>query len=100
MSDICPFCEIAVSDSNNRIVLKKELGFAIRDGYPISEGHTLIIPKRHVASFFELADAEKAALFNLLNEAKEALDQKYRPAAYNIGKVIDGRRRAPRKRNR
>lgn len=48
----CPFCQIP----RERIVLENDLAFAIRDGYPISPGHTLVIPKRHVGPFFKIRD--------------------------------------------
>lgn len=44
----CPFCTLR----QERIVLQNDLALVIRDGFPISPGHTLIIPKRHVGSFF------------------------------------------------
>jgi diadenosine tetraphosphate (Ap4A) HIT family hydrolase len=61
----------------------------IRDGFPISPGHTLVIPKRHVASFFELTTEERADLLALLDEAKADLDREFSPQGYNIG-INDG----------
>jgi len=52
----CPFCSLPQS----RVIDSSPLGLVIRDGFPISPGHTLIIPKRHVGSFFEL-EADKRA---------------------------------------
>ncbi|PZN73122.1 MAG: HIT family protein [Candidatus Methylumidiphilus alinenensis] len=57
----------------------------IRDGFPVSPGHSLIIPKRHCVSFFELTDEERTSLFQQLTEAKTGLDVEYRPDGYNIG---------------
>ena len=65
------------------------MAWVIRDGFPISPGHTLIIPKRHVASFFELTPEERADLLELLDAAKADLDQEFSPDGYNIG-VNDG----------
>ena len=56
----------------------------IRDGYPVSEGHTLIIPKRHIGSYFELTSPEMAAIHDLLRMAKRDLDALYHPDDYNI----------------
>lgn len=64
-------------------------GQVIRDAYPVSPGHTLIIPTRHVPSFFELTTQEQTALLALLGEAKAQLDVEFQPAAYNIG-INDG----------
>jgi len=62
---------------------------AIRDGYPISPGHTLVIPKRHVGSFFELNPEEAADLIALLRSAKNVLQVEFKPDGYNIG-INDG----------
>jgi diadenosine tetraphosphate (Ap4A) HIT family hydrolase len=69
----------------------QESGFAvvIRDGFPVSPGHTLIIPKRHVESFFDVTDAERTDLMSLLAAARDDLDREFRPAGYNIG-INDG----------
>ena len=61
----------------------------LRDDFPVSPGHTLVVPKRHVSSFFDLGTEERQALMALLESAKQALDTEYRPAAYNIG-INDG----------
>lgn len=81
----CPFCCL----SREQIVLSNVFGVAIRDGFPVSPGHTLIIPKRHVGSYFELIEAERNALLELLEEAKHRLDKERRPEGYNIG-INDG----------
>ena len=81
----CPFCTL----DQRRILTENELGRVIRDGFPISLGHTLIIPKRHVGSFFEVTVEERDSLLRLLDEAKAALDAEFHPAGYNIG-INDG----------
>ena len=60
----CPFCSLLQS----RVIDSSPLGLVIRDGFPISPGHTLIIPKRHVGSFFELEADERAELLALLDK--------------------------------
>ena len=64
-------------------------GVVISDGFPISPGHTLVIPHRHVASFFELEPEEREGLLTLLDRAKAKLDYDLHPAGYNIG-INDG----------
>jgi len=81
----CPFCTL----DQRRILIENELGRVIHDGFPISPGHTLIIPKRHVGSFFEVTAEERDSLLHLLDEAKAALDAEFHPAGYNIG-INDG----------
>ncbi|MCM2310066.1 MAG: HIT family protein [Steroidobacteraceae bacterium] len=81
----CPFCILP----RDRVLHERETAFAIRDGFPVSPGHTLIIPRRHVASFFEATDTERADLMSLLTAARDELDREFRPAGYNIG-INDG----------
>ena len=61
----------------------------IRDGFPISPGHTLVIPNRHIGSFFELSPEERQSLLDLLDAAKLVLDSELKPDGYNIG-INDG----------
>ncbi len=81
----CPFCTLLP----DRIISESDYTVTIRDGYPVSQGHTLIIPKRHVQSFFQLKAIEKAAILQALDEAKEVLDKAFSPDGYNIG-INDG----------
>jgi diadenosine tetraphosphate (Ap4A) HIT family hydrolase len=81
----CPFCSMP----SERIVAGNDLAFAVRDAYPISPGHTLIIARRHVASFFEVTDDERNVMLLLLDQAKEELDGQFHPSGYNVG-INDG----------
>jgi diadenosine tetraphosphate (Ap4A) HIT family hydrolase len=81
----CPFCSLPP----DRILLSSTYAIALRDAYPISPGHTLIVPRRHVGSFFEATAQERAELLALLDEAKLELDAQFSPAAFNIG-INDG----------
>ena len=58
-------------------------GMLVRDGFPVSLGHSLVIPHRHVGSFFELLDAERSDLLTLLDQAKQTLDALHRKRAAN-----------------
>jgi len=87
MSDgTCPFCSLP----DDRIISESDLVLTIWDAFPVSPGHTLIIPRRHVASVFDLNIMEKAAILGAIEEAKKELDKEFSPAGYNIG-VNDGR---------
>jgi diadenosine tetraphosphate (Ap4A) HIT family hydrolase len=77
----CLFCSI----SRDQILIDHPLAFAKSDGYPVSKGHTLIIPRRHVVSFFETTDEERLAMLKLLDEMKARLDREHKPDGYNIG---------------
>ncbi|CAD5366923.1 AP-4-A phosphorylase [Rubrivivax sp. A210] len=81
----CPFCALPAS----RIVGASEHGLVVRDAYPVSTGHTLVIPRRHVGSFFDLLADERAELLTLLDTAKRDLDAEFSPHGYNIG-INDG----------
>jgi diadenosine tetraphosphate (Ap4A) HIT family hydrolase len=61
-----------------------------KSNFPVSPGHSEILPKNHIESFFDLSDGEVIELYNLIKEAKSQLDEKFKPDAYNIG-VNDGR---------
>lgn len=81
----CPFCELPAE----RIVFSAEESLVIRDAFPVSPGHTLVIPRRHVGSFFELTEVERDCMFELLAQAKEELDHSFQPDGFNIG-INDG----------
>lgn len=79
----CIFCEIKKAKS--RIILENSHAFAISDQYPVSQGHTLIILKRHIASLFEASSEEITAIFDLGKQVQKLLSKEYKPDAYNVG---------------
>ena len=79
-NDPCLFCK-----DPRGVSIQHELAFSARDSFPVSPGHTLVIPRRHVASFFELTSQEVAACMELIKEEKELLDEEFNPDGYNIG---------------
>lgn len=81
----CPFCALPAE----RILLLADEALVIRDAFPVSPGHTLVIPRRHIGSFFELTDAERACMVELLAKAKAELDLSFQPDGFNIG-INDG----------
>ncbi|MFZ4859705.1 MAG: HIT family protein [Desulfuromonadaceae bacterium] len=81
----CPFCTL----DPTRILASNTSALAIMDGFPISSGHALIIPKLHIASIFETTGEEREALFDLLEHVKTELQKKYNPDGFNIG-INDG----------
>ena len=81
----CPFCALP----HARIVAEAPLTFTIRDAYPVSPGHTLVIPKRHMASLAEVTLEEQVALLRAIAQARVDLDADLHPDAYNIG-INDG----------
>ena len=89
MSNFCPFCRFQNTESDRAVIAENKHAFIVRDGFPVSEGHTLFIPKRHVGSFFEATEDERQALLQLLDQAKIDIETHYKPDAYNIG-INDG----------
>jgi len=82
---LCPFCNLPPA----RIEGQNQHAVWIRDGFPVSPGHSLVIPKRHVRSFFEVSAEERVALLELLDQAKAAAQLELRPDGFNIG-INDG----------
>ena len=79
MESPCPFCSISGA------LFENELAYVREDKFPVSPGHLLIIPKRHVPDWFLLIREEQQAMLALLSRAKEYLDVRYHPDGYNIG---------------
>jgi superfamily II DNA or RNA helicase/HKD family nuclease len=77
----CPFC----SPPRERVFLETEYALGIWDAYPVSPGHALLVPRRHVASWFDATSAEKGALIETVDAAKGIVDRTHQPAGYNIG---------------
>lgn len=80
----CPFCSIPADE----ILDENEYALAVRDRSPVSEGHTLIITRRHVDNFFELSPEERINTLTLLERMKTGIDAQLHPDGYNIGMNI------------
>ena len=81
----CPFCSL----DSSRVIAANDHALAIYDGFPVSPGHCLIIPKRHIASFFEATKEEQAALLDLLEESRMIIIDEHSPDDFNVG-INDG----------
>lgn len=81
----CPFCNI----NNHRIIIENAFAFAIHDGYPVAPGHCLIIPKRHISSFFETTIEEQLSFLDLIAKVQQMIKNEHNPDGFNIG-VNDG----------
>lgn len=66
-------------------VASNDLAFAIRDNYPVSPGHTLVIPRRLVVTWDECTFDEEAALIELVAEVKQQLRDELHPDGFNMG---------------
>ncbi len=66
-------------------MISNALAYALFDKFPVNPGHQLVLPRRHVASYFESTAAERAALLELIDTGKAFLEERCKSAGYNIG---------------
>ncbi len=78
----CPFCSLS---KDAELICETATCVAFYDAFPVSPGHALIIPKRHVPSYFDLTNHEREAMNVMLTYVKKIIDQRYHPDAYNVG---------------
>ncbi len=78
----CPFCN---PDSERELIVESATAFAIFDKFPVSNGHALIIPKKHCDDYFDLTFREQSACMFMLNTVKEILKKKLNPDGFNVG---------------
>lgn len=78
----CPFCDIP---ADREIIAENQTALAFYDGFPVTPGHTLIIPKRHVSSYFNLRQEELLNINELSFTCKNILQKKYTPDGFNVG---------------
>lgn len=71
----CPFC----NPDNSSIIIANHHAIALYDGFPVTPGHSLVVPKRHIASFFDATREEQAAMFGLLAEMRQLLLNPFQP---------------------
>ncbi len=81
----CPFCTLPAE----RIIQENEHCVLVLDAYPVSQGHSLIIPKKHVASWFDITTVERDSMMSLLDRAREKAISETSPDGFNIG-INDG----------
>ena len=81
----CPFCSL----SPDRVRWQNESFIAFTDGFPVSEDHTLVIPREHVQSIFNLSDGEQVALWSFVAMVRSKLENEIGLNAFNIG-INDG----------
>ena len=77
-----PGCELCTPDM---VLVEDELAYARYDSNSLAKGHVLVVPRRHVADFFDMSAAEKSAILSLLDRAKAHIARKHAPDGYNIG---------------
>jgi diadenosine tetraphosphate (Ap4A) HIT family hydrolase len=77
---VCPFCA-----PKSETLLESTLSYARLDRYPVSPGHTLVLPKRHVETWFEMIQEEQQDAMFLIGQIRDYLDKEFAPDGYNIG---------------
>ena len=78
----CIFCN---PYSKLTLVIESTLAYAILDGYPLTKGHSLIIPKFHTANYFDLSTKQQTACWQMVNQVQEIITKKYQPDGFNLG---------------
>jgi diadenosine tetraphosphate (Ap4A) HIT family hydrolase len=78
----CPFCS---PKPKLELLAETILTYAVLDGYPVSKGHALVMPKKHVANFFELPLSEQNECWQVVNKVQKILTERYAPDGFNVG---------------
>lgn len=79
--EACPFC----NPLPGRVFFESPLLVGLWDGFPVAPGHALLVPRRHVATWFDATREERAALTDAIDAARTAIEREHRPDGYNIG---------------
>ena len=75
----CELCHPA------QVVADNAVAYARYDSHALAAGHVIVVPRRHVADFFDMTAEEQAAVLSLLNEARRLIAAKHSPDGWNIG---------------
>ena len=81
MSTNCPFC----TPDLKRLIFESDQFIGLWDGFPVSPGHALIIPRRHISTWFDATREEQAALLEGIDQARQEIQRCYQPDGFNIG---------------
>lgn len=79
--EVCPFCDLA----QRRLLVEEPLVVAFEDDFPVSRGHALVVPRRHVATYFDCTLDERAALWDLVVRVRNLIVDGCRPDGFNVG---------------
>jgi len=67
------------------VLFESDFAYVCYEANPLGKGHVIVVPKRHVADFFDMSGAEQGSVLALLNRAKKFVHEKHKPDGYNIG---------------
>lgn len=85
-TNYCIFCN---PHKHLTLVTESATAYAMFDGYPISKGHTLVIPKRHISNYFDLPFKEQSACWLMVNKVQEILKTEFAPDGFNVGMNVN-----------
>jgi diadenosine tetraphosphate (Ap4A) HIT family hydrolase len=74
-----------VGDDERELLFESATAFGFFDKYPVNKGHTLVVPKRIVANYFDLSVKEQTACWIMVNKVKAELQKRYHPDGFNVG---------------
>ena len=80
MISSCIFCNLV-----RPILAESILSVAFLDGFPVSIGHALIVPRRHVVTIWDVTPEEYTDAFNLVRDVKDVLQKQFEPQGFNVG---------------
>ena len=76
----CIFC-----NPEREIIVENAMALAVYDSYPVSPGHALVLPRRHVVTIWDLDESEYDGCFRLVREVRSILEMRYGPDGFNVG---------------
>ncbi len=82
----CIFCN---PHRKIQLLTESATAYAMFDGYPVSKGHVLIVPKRHIDNYFNLPLKEQSACWLMANKVQQILTQDFQPDGFNVGMNIN-----------
>jgi diadenosine tetraphosphate (Ap4A) HIT family hydrolase len=85
-SNNCIFCN---PHRKLNLLTESATAYAMFDGYPVSKGHVLIVPKRHISNYFELPLKEQSACWLMANKVQSILTKEFQPDGFNVGMNIN-----------
>ncbi|HEY9599277.1 MAG TPA: bifunctional class I SAM-dependent methyltransferase/HIT family protein [Cyanophyceae cyanobacterium] len=85
----CNHCIFCNPHRTLKLLTESATAYALLDGYPASKGHALIVPKRHIANYFELSFKEQSACWLMVNKVQDILRKEFNPDGFNVGMNIN-----------
>jgi diadenosine tetraphosphate (Ap4A) HIT family hydrolase len=78
----CPFCR---KIELREFTIETEFAIALLDAFPLSPGHILIVPRRHESDFFKLTEVEEFAVWRVVRDVRNDIENRLAPQGYNVG---------------